>query len=985
MLNTIVIGFEAAWIQDTELKPHFMRIEAVFTCLYVAELVIRLRSRGFRNYFITDGDIGWNYFDFAITSVGVADTLLQFTGQGGGSGASAGRLFRVLRILRLFRALRFLKELDMVLAVAAKATMKLLALVMVVNIVSAIVTTNILWDAPDPDVAEDFRDLFASMYTMFQLMTLDNWINTVDRILKVKPGMFFFFMGFVFFGSIALMSLVPAIFIELNMTAREKEKAKEQSARQKANSVMKRRMLRHLFRLVDKDGNGWADIAEMQVLLDDPNLARSLGRHGNADIAEDLLDMKLGVYMLLESKLEEYSPEEEWKAKVTEEEFIRGVNKAWGDVDQPMLRRGITATRQRVHNFSLMLGDELEQLRQTVSEMRNPWSAPRQLSVEDQRAIKQSCAKAVKSQVDLMLESFERQSSTALSRHISAATALSTAGTALSRPLSPVHRTALITPQPLQGQPAPTHDPEDLRELAQCAHQLIRAPDEDADSDAESDAEEAKAVSEPDDWSSSKQFQHVTGAVIMLNTIVIGFEAAWIQDTELKPHFMRIEAVFTCLYVAELVIRLRSRGFRNYFITDGDIGWNYFDFAITSVGVADTLLQFTGQGGGSGASAGRLFRVLRILRLFRALRFLKELDMVLAVAAKATMKLLALVMVVNIVSAIVTTNILWDAPDPDVAEDFRDLFASMYTMFQLMTLDNWINTVDRILKVKPGMFFFFMGFVFFGSIALMSLVPAIFIELNMTAREKEKAKEQSARQKANSVMKRRMLRHLFRLVDKDGNGWADIAEMQVLLDDPNLARSLGRHGNADIAEDLLDMKLGVYMLLESKLEEYSPEEEWKAKVTEEEFIRGVNKAWGDVDQPMLRRGITATRQKLHFLSRAAADELAQVRRDLKQLGNAGFSSMPMIRQMSVQDQNLIEQSMNRAVRTEVEAMREQLSKLLKEARESSQVAQEAELLQPAPTAETDGLPPPAWAPAAGFGCWQRGATMSEYDTDSSGG
>ena len=41
----------------------------------------------------------------------------------------------------------------MVLVVAAKATMKLLALVTVVIIVSAIVTTNILWDAPDPDVA----------------------------------------------------------------------------------------------------------------------------------------------------------------------------------------------------------------------------------------------------------------------------------------------------------------------------------------------------------------------------------------------------------------------------------------------------------------------------------------------------------------------------------------------------------------------------------------------------------------------------------------------------------------------------------------------------------------------------------------------------------------------------------------------------------------------------------------------------------------
>ena len=191
----------------------------------------------------------------------------------------------------------------MVLLVAAKATMKLLALVLVVLVVSAIVTTNILWGAPDPDVAADFHDLGTSMLTMFQLMTLDNWVTTVDRILVVKPHMLFFFLFFVFFASIALMSLVPAIFIELNMMAREKERAKVIRERQRANSVLKRRMLRHLFMLGDRDGDRTASVMEIQWLLQDPEMARFLRLHGNSD---DLLDMKLGVFMLLESKLEEY-------------------------------------------------------------------------------------------------------------------------------------------------------------------------------------------------------------------------------------------------------------------------------------------------------------------------------------------------------------------------------------------------------------------------------------------------------------------------------------------------------------------------------------------------------------------------------------------------------------------------------------------------------------------------------------------------------
>lgn len=417
----------------------------------------------------------------------------------------------------------------------------------------------------------------------------------------------------------------------------------------------------------------------------------------------------------------------------------------------------------------------------------------------------------------------------------------------------------------------PITDSDNYKKLLETASQLVnvsKISEENASSDEEDDNEKVMDISD--------RFQHISGAVIMMNTLVIGLEASYVGNEVLTPYFRTLEFFFTFMYVLELVLRLNSRGCKGFFITDDDMAWNLFDFVITSTSVLDAVNQLTGHStGGSGASAGRLFRVLRILRLFRALRFLKELDIVLAVATKATMKLLALVLLVVIVSAIVATNALWDVEDRRVASDFSCLGVSMWTMFKLMTLDGWVQTVERIAAERPGMLLFFVAFIFFASIALMSLVPAIFIELNITERERLRQKEIETRKRSNLALKRRMLQHLFRIVDCDFDGTASIGEMQRLLDDTTMAHALAQHGKA---EDLMDMRLGVFTLLEAKLEQ----DEGETRVTEEEFVQCVNDSWGDVDQAMIRRSITHTRQKLHHLTGWLQGEISGLRQEIRQ-------------------------------------------------------------------------------------------------------
>jgi len=366
--------------------------------------------------------------------------------------------------------------------------------------------------------------------------------------------------------------------------------------------------------------------------------------------------------------------------------------------------------------------------------------------------------------------------------------------------------------------------------------------------------------------SDSKAFQYVVGVVIMLNTIVIALEAAFIRESWARPVFSKLELLFTVVYVAEIFCKLRDKG-SNLFFCGADRVWNIFDFIITATGVLDSISSALGAKGGSGASAGRLFRILRILRLFRTLRFLNEVDYVLATAAKATLKLSLLVFLVVFISAIVVTNMLWDADDEIVQHMFGDLGNSMWTMFTLMTLDNWITTIERVLEIKPGMLIFFVLFIFVASIALMSLVPAIFIELNMTSRKRDEEREKT---KADNKLKKgwtKMLTGLFKKADDNDNGFICQEEMKAVLTQEKKLRNFQRGSGLMDEGDFMHVKLGLFELWEEQAQEYGDlhEDEFPG-LNKEDFVNKTFRHRLDVPPTALWKCITMNRMQMSELT-----------------------------------------------------------------------------------------------------------------------
>jgi len=298
--------------------------------------------------FFWTGDYVWNIFDLLVTAAGVVDSLMEVMTSSKGSGASVCRLFRIMRIMRLFRAMKFLKEVEVVLITAGKATFKLSILVSLVVFVSAIVVTNLLWDSPDQEVAAQFRNLNASMWSMFVLMTLDNWTPRSARVLSVMPSMKIFYVLFVFCASIALMSLVPAIFIELHMTAREREEEKVADRKKRLVKKQDRLMLKRLFNICDLDKSGRVSVREMQSVVDDDDLIRKLQLEGFAKKG-DMRDVKYGVFDLWNHFLEDTGNLE---ATISREEFIDMVLSARTDITDTHLWRCITAAHVEAHDLA---------------------------------------------------------------------------------------------------------------------------------------------------------------------------------------------------------------------------------------------------------------------------------------------------------------------------------------------------------------------------------------------------------------------------------------------------------------------------------------------------------------------------------------------------------------------------------------------------------------------------------------------------------
>lgn len=208
----------------------------------------------------------------------------------------------------------------------------------------------------------------------------------------------------------------------------------------------------------------------------------------------------------------------------------------------------------------------------------------------------------------------------------------------------------------------------------------------------------------------SRLVEWVITALILVNAVILGLETSPAIMATWGPVLIGLDQALLSVFVAELGLKLIV--YRGGFFKSG---WNLFDFII----IAIALVPASGP-----LSVLRALRVLRVLRLITIIPSLKRVVGAMLSALPGMGSIIVLLVLVFYVSGVMATK-LFSATEP---EAFGDLGRSLYTLFQLMTLDGWSGEIVKpVLENHPYAMLFFLPFILFSAFVVLNLFIGVVV------------------------------------------------------------------------------------------------------------------------------------------------------------------------------------------------------------------------------------------------------------------
>jgi len=181
-------------------------LDLAILTIFVAEIALRLYVH--RAHFWRDP---WSVFDFLV----VAIALMPATGQ-----FSVLRALRVLRVLRLLTIVPSMRRVVGALLAAIPGLGSIALVLLLLYYVFAVIATN-LFAAAYP---EWFGDIGRSLYTLFQIMTLESWSMGIARpVMEHFPYAWAFFIPFILVATFTMLNLFIAIIVNAMQSYSEAE------------------------------------------------------------------------------------------------------------------------------------------------------------------------------------------------------------------------------------------------------------------------------------------------------------------------------------------------------------------------------------------------------------------------------------------------------------------------------------------------------------------------------------------------------------------------------------------------------------------------------------------------------------------------------------------------------------------------------------------------------------------------------------------
>lgn len=220
----------------------------------------------------------------------------------------------------------------------------------------------------------------------------------------------------------------------------------------------------------------------------------------------------------------------------------------------------------------------------------------------------------------------------------------------------------------------------------------------------------------------SRHFDLTIMVLILINAVTLGLETSPDAIAVFGPLLTAIDRAILAVFVLELAIRVVV--YRTNFFRDP---WRIFDLF---VGFA--LIPATGS-----LSVLRALRILRVLRLISIVPSLRRVVTGFITALPGMGSIMLLLGLVFYVFAVMATK-LYGSSFPEL---FGGIPESLFTLFQVMTLEGWSDGVVRpVMAVYPTAWLFFIPFIIATSFTVLNL----FIGVIVSAMEAEHEAVESA-------------------------------------------------------------------------------------------------------------------------------------------------------------------------------------------------------------------------------------------------
>lgn len=225
----------------------------------------------------------------------------------------------------------------------------------------------------------------------------------------------------------------------------------------------------------------------------------------------------------------------------------------------------------------------------------------------------------------------------------------------------------------------------------------------------------------------SRNWEMAIVALIVLNGITLGLETSKTAMAAVGNVLLFIDQVILVVFVVEIALRIYAHGPK--FFRDP---WSLFDFTIVAIALMPASGPFT---------VLRALRILRALRLISVIPSLRRVIGGLIAALPGMGSIVVLMTLVFYVFGVMATKLYGEA----FPEWFGTLGHSLYTLFQVMTLESWsMGIVRPVMDVFPMAWLFFVPFILCTAFTVLNL----FIGIIVSAMQEEHEQEADADRRA---------------------------------------------------------------------------------------------------------------------------------------------------------------------------------------------------------------------------------------------